>query len=153
MSTAELADLPVGFEGTLVPGQMSNWALQANSSWNTFSSNVAIGSGVTIRVGSNGLFSLVSATAASKLGFAQTPTVGTAGAALAPAVHVSVEDQFGNVITSDSSTVSLTLNGGTLAEGGNTATSTADDSALATVRFREPRQARSQSARRRRANW
>ena len=42
-----------------------------------------------------------------------------------PAVTVAAEDQFGNTFTADStSTVTLTLNGGTFAGGGNTATAT-----------------------------
>jgi len=101
---------------------MSNWALQASSSWNTFSSNVAVGAGVTIRVGSNGLFSLVSATAASKLAYTQTPTTGTAGAALAPTVKVSVENPSGSVITTDNSQVTLTIAGGVFAGGATTTT-------------------------------
>src|SRR5439155_6649610 len=50
--------------------------------------------------------------AANKLAFDQQPTDATAGVAIAPAVTVSVEDQFGNVVTSDSSRVTLTLNAG-----------------------------------------
>jgi hypothetical protein len=125
MTSAELADLPVGFEVTLVPGQMSNWALQANSAWNTFASNVAIGAGVTIRLGSNDLFSVVSASAASKLAFTQTSTTGTAGTALAPAVKVSVENPSGSVVTGDNSQVTLTIAGGVFAGGGTTLTAQA----------------------------
>jgi hypothetical protein len=44
---------------------------------------------------------------------------------LSPAVAVSVLDQFGNTFTGDSSsTVTLTLNGGTFVGGGITATAT-----------------------------
>jgi hypothetical protein len=124
ISSSSLASFPAGYEVTLVPGQMSNWTLQANSSWNTFSSNVAIGSGVTIRMGSNGLFSLVSA-AASKLAFTQSPTTGTAGTALAPAIKVAVESSSGSVVTSDSSQVTLTIEGGVFAGGGTTVTAQA----------------------------
>jgi hypothetical protein len=61
---------------------------------------------------------------ASKLAFTQRPSNGESGVALAPPVTVAVEDQFGNTFTGDSSsTVTLTLNGGTFAGGGNTATS------------------------------
>ncbi len=64
--------------------------------------------------------------AESKLIFSQEPpATGSAGIALSPAVTVSVEDQFGNAYTADSSsTVQLTLNGGTFAGGGDTATAT-----------------------------
>jgi hypothetical protein len=64
--------------------------------------------------------------AESQLIFSQEPpTNGSAGIALSPAVTVSVEDQFGNIYTADSSsTVQLTLNGGTFSGGGDTATAT-----------------------------
>src|SRR5262249_15259585 len=48
------------------------------------------------------------------------PTNATAGAAISPAVTVKVEDALGNVVTSDSSTVTLTLSKGTFAGGSNT---------------------------------
>ena len=64
--------------------------------------------------------------AESKLIFSQEPPAnGSAGIALSPAVTVSVEDQFGNVYAADSSsTVQLTLSGGTFSGGGDTATAT-----------------------------
>ena len=58
---------------------------------------------------------------ASKLVFLSTPTTATAGQALSPSVTVAVEDQFGDVVTSDSSTVTLTLNSGLFSTGGTTA--------------------------------
>ena len=62
---------------------------------------------------------------ATKLAFTQQPTAGETGKALSPAVTVAVEDQFGNVFTADnSSTVTLTLNGGTFSGGSSTATAT-----------------------------
>ena len=67
--------------------------------------------------------------AESKLIFSQEPPAnGSAGIALSPAVTVSVEDQFGNIYTADSSsTVQLALNGGTFSGGGDTATATVSD--------------------------
>src|SRR5262249_33429262 len=57
--------------------------------------------------------------AASQLAFLQPPpAAGTAGAAFA--VKVAVEDKFGNVVTTDSSTVTLTLSSGTFANGSTT---------------------------------
>ena len=44
----------------------------------------------------------VTPSTANKLVFGQQPTNTTAGAAIAPAVTVQIEDQFGNVVTSDS---------------------------------------------------
>src|SRR5262249_38573581 len=55
--------------------------------------------------------------AVGKLIFGQQPTNATAGVAISPAVTVMVEDAFGNVVTSDSSTVTLTLSSGTFASG------------------------------------
>ncbi len=60
--------------------------------------------------------------AASKLVLDQGPTDVTAGSAISPAVTVEVEDQYGNVVTGDTSSVTLTLNGGTFEGGGSTAT-------------------------------
>jgi hypothetical protein len=51
----------------------------------------------------------ISAAAANKLVFAQQPTAGTHGVALSPGIVVDVEDAFGNIVTTDSSTVKLTI--------------------------------------------
>jgi hypothetical protein len=62
---------------------------------------------------------------ATSLAYTQQPGNGETGVALTPAVTVAVKDQFGNTFTGDSSsTVTLTLNGGTFVGGGNTATAT-----------------------------
>jgi hypothetical protein len=53
----------------------------------------------------------ISAAAASQLVFTQQPVNTVAGAQLAP-IAVSVEDQFGNVVDTDSSNVSLSINTG-----------------------------------------
>jgi hypothetical protein len=62
----------------------------------------------------------VSPGAASKLAFLQQPTNATAGATISPPVTVAVKDANGNTVTSDTSTVTLTLSSGTFAGGGNT---------------------------------
>jgi hypothetical protein len=63
---------------------------------------------------------------ATSLAFTQRPPGGETGAALTPAVTVAVRDQFGNTFTGDSSsTVTLTLNGGTFAGGRTTASAAA----------------------------
>ncbi len=54
----------------------------------------------------------VSPAAASKLAFVQQPSGAAPGVAISPAVTVAVEDQFGNVITSDSSTINMALASG-----------------------------------------
>jgi hypothetical protein len=62
---------------------------------------------------------------ATALAFTQQPPNGDTGVSLSPAVMVAVRDQFGNIFTGDnSSTVTVTLNGGTFVGGGNTATAT-----------------------------
>jgi hypothetical protein len=66
-------------------------------------------------------FNINTATA-SKLAFTQQPTNANAGVAISPAVTVGVEDANGNIVTTDSSNVTLTLSSGTFASGSNTAT-------------------------------
>src|SRR5262249_51189070 len=57
--------------------------------------------------------------AASQVAFVQQPTNASTGAAISPAVTVAVEDANGNTVTSDTSTVTLTLSSGTFASGSN----------------------------------
>jgi hypothetical protein len=47
--------------------------------------------------------------AASKIAFVQQPTNATAGNAISPSVTVGVEDQFGNIVTTDNSNVTLSV--------------------------------------------
>ena len=67
----------------------------------------------------------VNPAAASKLVFGQQPTSTAAGTSISPAVTVQVEDQFSNVVTTDTSTVTLTLSSGTFEGGSTTATAAA----------------------------
>ena len=62
---------------------------------------------------------------AAKLGFTQQPTGAQAGVAISPAVTVAVQDASGNTITTDASSVTLTLGSGTFASGGSTVTAAA----------------------------
>ena len=64
----------------------------------------------------------VSPAPAHQLVFAQQPSGTSAGAVISPAVTVLVEDPFGNVVTSDSSSVILTLARGSFEGGSNTVT-------------------------------
>ncbi len=68
---------------------------------------------------------VVSPAAPSQLIFVQQPASATAGVAIDPAVTVEVEDAFGNVVTSDRSTVTLTVSAGTFEDGSSTATAAA----------------------------
>jgi hypothetical protein len=103
--------LNLGASFTNVPGGTANWSFAGNIDYNAASGSASI---------------VISPAAASKLVYQQAPPAsGTAGVALAPAVTVAVEDPSGNVVTSDNSTVTLTLSSGTFANGSTTATATA----------------------------
>ncbi len=54
----------------------------------------------------------VSTAPASQLVFTRSTTTGTAGQALRPTFRVAVEDPFGNVVTSDTSTITFTVQSG-----------------------------------------
>ena len=83
----------------------------------TFSDiDLTLGGGYTLKA-THGSLSAATSTpftvihaAAAKLAFGQQPTGAAVGAAISPAIAVDVEDAFGNIITSDSSEVSLVLN-------------------------------------------
>ncbi len=55
---------------------------------------------------------------ASKLAFTQSPGNAVAGVAFAPQPQVTVQDQYGNTVTGDASTVTLTIKAGTPTSGG-----------------------------------
>ena len=67
---------------------------------------------------------IITAAAATQLAFTPLPAGGLAGTTLA-AVSVSVEDSFGNLVTSDSSAVTLALGSGVFSAGSNSAVATA----------------------------
>jgi hypothetical protein len=62
----------------------------------------------------------ISTATPAKLAFVQQPTSAHTGATITPAVTVAVEDSSGNIVTTDTSTVTLTLSSGTFASGSNT---------------------------------
>ena len=68
---------------------------------------------------------IVSPAAATRLVFGQQPTGTTAGVAMTPAPTVLIEDVYGNVVTSNSSMVMLTVSDGTFAGGSNAMTADA----------------------------
>ena len=63
----------------------------------------------------------VVAAAAYQVVFDQQPTNTAAGTAISPPVTVAVDDQYGNVVETDTSNVSLTLSSGTFDDGSITA--------------------------------
>jgi hypothetical protein len=78
----------------------------------------------TLTGATSGSFS-ISAAAAAKLTFTQQPPNGTAGVALSSAIAVAIQDPFGNTVTTNNSTVTLTLSSGAFASGGTTVTASA----------------------------
>ena len=62
----------------------------------------------------------ISAAAASQVVFTHQPAGTTIETAITPSVAVSIEDAFGNIISNDSSTVTLTLSSGTFSTGDTT---------------------------------
>ena len=80
--------------------------------------------GTTLTNATSGSFT-ITPLAAAKLAFPQQPTNALAGVPLNPAVTVAVEDSYGNTVTTDSSTVTLTLSSGVFASGSRTVTVTA----------------------------
>ena len=73
---------------------------------------------------------VVKAGAAASLSVQQKPTTGVAGANLSPAIKIAILDAYGNVVLTDASTVTLTLDSGTFKNGSNT-TSLAASSGIA----------------------
>jgi hypothetical protein len=75
---------------------------------------------------------MVSPAAASVLSFTQTPTIGTANVALSPSLQVAVKDQFGNVVTSNTSTITVAVASGPAGFAGGSTTSVAAVNGIAT---------------------
>src|SRR6185369_1676432 len=83
-----------------------------------------VGTGYTLAASSSGLTGATSAGfninpgAASKLAFTVQPTNTTAGVSVSPALQVTVQDPFGNTVTSSSASITVAIGtnpgGGTL---------------------------------------
>ena len=102
------------------------YALPAGTSTGTYTIQ-AVYNGTTDFVGSTDMsHSLtVNPGAAYQVVFGQQPTDAVAGVAISPAVTVEVEDQYDNVVTTNGSTVTLTLSSGTFEGGSSTVTAVA----------------------------
>jgi hypothetical protein len=74
----------------------------------------------------------ISAAAASKLSFNQSPGNTGAGAAFAPQPQVTVQDQYGNTVTTDSSSVTISVTGGAATLSGCAANPKAASTGIAT---------------------
>ena len=64
----------------------------------------------------------ISPAAAAQVAFKQQPTQTRTGVAVSPAVTVVVQDAFGNTVTTNTSSVTLTLSSGTFSSGSGTVT-------------------------------
>lgn len=70
--------------------------------------------------------------AAAKLVFVQSPSSGSVGQTLAPSVSVAVEDQFGNVVTANRSTVTISVGSGSAGFSAGSTTSVTAVNGIAT---------------------
>src|SRR6202035_3473551 len=75
---------------------------------------------------------VISAAATSQLVYQQTATTGTAGQALSPSFTVAIEDTFGNVVMSNTSTVAIAVASGPGGFAAGSTTSVAAVSGVAT---------------------
>jgi hypothetical protein len=120
-----VASGPGDFTGgsTLSVAAVNGIATFSNLALNTAGNYTLNATDGTLTATTSGTITINSAASASKLAFEQyPPTSGTAGVALSPAITVAVEDLSGNVVTGDSSSVTLTLSSGTFANGSTTVT-------------------------------
>ena len=109
---------------TLMPfnnadGSLPSGGIVRDSNGNIFGTTVYGG-----LIGNGALFEL---SPANQLSFPQPPTSTSSGAIINPdtGIEVAITDPFSNVITTDSSTVTLILAGGTFSTGSNTASASA----------------------------
>ncbi len=110
--TVALASGPAGFASgsTTSAAAVNGVATFSKLIFNTAGTYTLSVSGALLSGATSGSFT-VSAAAASKLLVNQAPSAGVAGQALSPSLTVSVEDAFGNVVTGNSSTVTVSSAG------------------------------------------
>jgi hypothetical protein len=100
--------------GSSLGGTLTGAAVNGIATFNNLTLNLA-GTGYTLVARSTGLTSITSATfnvtpaAANALQFAQQPVGAVAGQAISPALTVQIVDAFGNLVTSATDSVTLTL--------------------------------------------
>src|SRR5947208_16181792 len=82
--------------------------------------DIAVTDGTIRAAAADRLHVVVSAAAANKLAFGVQPTNTTGGSAISPAVTVEVQDQFGNVVTTDSSNVTISISNPGVLSGSST---------------------------------
>ena len=109
--TLAVASGPGSLSGTLTVAASSGIATFSNVKLNTAGSYTLTGSDGSLTPATSSSFA-VSAAAASKLVYGQQPSNVMAGVADSPSIVVDVEDPFGNIVTSDSSSVTLAVASG-----------------------------------------
>ena len=119
------AGLPFDYTFTTGPGQDNGVRIFSATLKTAGTQSIAAFDTVTQTITGKQSDIVVSPAAASRVVFGQQPTGTTAGAAIGPGVTVDVEDAYRNVITDDSSMVSLTLSGGTFKSGSKPASAAA----------------------------
>ncbi len=106
--TLAVATGPGSASGTLTVAAVSGVATFSNVKINTAGNYTLTASDGALTTATSGSFT-VSAAAASKLAYGVQPSNVTAGVADSPSIVVDVEDQFGNIVTTDSSNVTLAV--------------------------------------------
>ena len=109
--TLVVASGPGSLSGTLTMAASGGVATFSNVKLNTAGSYTLTASDGSLTSATSSSFA-VSAASASKVVYGQQPSNATAGVADSPSIVVDVEDPFGNIVTSDSSNVTLTVASG-----------------------------------------
>ncbi|MGA3068008.1 MAG: hypothetical protein ABSF29_14280, partial [Tepidisphaeraceae bacterium] len=109
--TVTVATGPGSLQGTLTVAASAGVATFDNVNLDTAGSYTLTGTDDSLTSATSSSFT-VNPAAATKLAFTQQPVNVQPGDAISPAVTVSVEDQYGNVVTTDSSDVAISLSSG-----------------------------------------
>jgi uncharacterized repeat protein (TIGR03803 family) len=108
---------PGGANGTLTEGASGGAATFSDVNFDTAGSYTLTASDGSLTTATSSSFT-VGAASAAQLAFIQQPTDVAAGSTISPSVTVAVEDQYGNVVTTDSSSVALNVATGPQSGGG-----------------------------------
>ena len=109
--TLAVASGPGSLSGTVTVAASGGIATFSNVKFDTVGNYTLAASDGSLTSATSSSF-MVSAAAASRVVYGQQPSNATAGVADSPSIVVDVEDQFGNVVASDSSNVTLTVASG-----------------------------------------
>ena len=109
--TLTVASGPGSLSGTVTVTASGDVATFSNVKLNTAGSYTLTAGDGSLTSATSSSFA-VSAASASKVVYGVQPSNATAGVADSPSIVVDVEDQFGNIVTSDSSSVALTVASG-----------------------------------------